>query len=54
MTLPQFLFLISMVALAAAATLWLGVQSGLPLPVMGLGVVIAAAVLRLAMRDTSA
>ncbi|MDO5528981.1 MAG: hypothetical protein Q4F71_06215 [Paracoccus sp. (in: a-proteobacteria)] len=51
MPLPHFLLMLAAVILAAGATIWFGLQSGLPLAALCLGALVAALVLRMAMRD---
>lgn len=50
MPLPHFLMLVAAVIVAAGVTLVLAVSLGIPLPVLALGVVIAAAVAHLSAR----
>lgn len=50
MPLPHFLVLILVVVLAAALTLLLAFEAGVPLALVGLGALLAAGVLRLLAR----
>lgn len=51
MPLPHFLFLVGSVILAGAITIWLAASAGVPMPVLGLGALMAAGLLHLSMRD---
>lgn len=50
MPLPHFLMMIAAVILAAGMTIWASLSAGVPLAVMGLIALSAAALVRLAMR----
>ncbi|MGO4854317.1 hypothetical protein [Phaeovulum sp. W22_SRMD_FR3] len=50
MPLPHFLALIIAVILAAGATLWFAAHAGLPLPLLGLGLLAGAGLVRLMAR----
>lgn len=50
MPLPQFLLMLAVVIIAAAATLWLATSVGVALPALAVVAVIAAAVVHVAGR----
>lgn len=50
MPLPQFLLMLAVVIIAAAATLWLATSAGVALPALALVAVIAAAVIHVSVR----
>ncbi|HEY0274588.1 MAG TPA: hypothetical protein VGC31_00750 [Paenirhodobacter sp.] len=47
MPLPFFLVLVCGVIIAAAVTIWLATHAGVPLPLMAIGLVLAAGLARL-------
>ncbi|MBA4490452.1 hypothetical protein [Paracoccus sp. S1E-3] len=52
MPLPQFLWLMAAVIVAAAATLWVSLSNGVPIVALALAALIAAAVVHYTRHDS--